>query len=394
MVARPLAVAVMVTFVETLTVCVVIRKVAVSPPAGTVTLAGRITFGSELVRNTVTLPGAAGASSVTVPVEVCPPVTVEGLRLMDSGPIGRTMSEVLTDPPLRVAVMFPVAVEVTAWVLTVKVAVVFPANTVTVAGTVAAEKELLRATTVLTGAVLLRVTVPVAVRVPITVEGLMLIEAGAKDCTTRVRLVARPLAVAVMVMFLVELTAWVVTVKLIVVLPAAIVTLAGTVAAGSELVSVTTVLPGAEAASSVTVPVVLCPPSTVLGKSERDCGPMGRTVREVFADTPLSVAVMLPVTVEATAWVLMVKVAVVFPASTVTVAGTVAAEKELLRATTVLTAGAEFMVSVPVAVAPPITVEELILTEAGASGCTVIVLVVARPLAVAVKVMFFVTLTA
>ena len=44
-------------------------KFAVVPPAGMSTLTGTEAAGSELAKVTVMIPGAAGASSVTVPVE-------------------------------------------------------------------------------------------------------------------------------------------------------------------------------------------------------------------------------------------------------------------------------------------------------------------------------------
>lgn len=62
-------------------------------------------------------------------------------------------------------------------------------------------------------------------------------------------------------------TALVVTVNVVDVLPAGTVTLAGTVAAGFPLESVTTAPPLGAAALSVTVPVELVPPVTLVGFS-------------------------------------------------------------------------------------------------------------------------------
>ena len=73
---------------------------------------------------------------------------------------------------LRVADIFPVTLLATAEVVIVKFDEVFPANTVTEAGTVAAELALLSETTVSTRAAELSVTVPVLVRLPTTVDGL------------------------------------------------------------------------------------------------------------------------------------------------------------------------------------------------------------------------------
>ena len=62
------------------------------------------------------------------------------------------------------------------------------------------------------------------------------------------------------------------TVKLALVCPAATVTLAGTVAAALLLDNVTAMPPVGAAAVSVTVPVELAPPVTVLGFSVSDEG--------------------------------------------------------------------------------------------------------------------------
>ena len=50
-------------------------------PCGIVILAGTVAGALLLARFTSTPPAAAGAASVTVPMELCPPVTVVGFRL-------------------------------------------------------------------------------------------------------------------------------------------------------------------------------------------------------------------------------------------------------------------------------------------------------------------------
>ena len=111
--------------------------------------------------------------------------------------------------------------------------------------------------------------------------------------------------------------------------------LAGTPAVASLLAKETVILPGAAAASNTTVPVEFFPPTTVVGLSVSDSGPIGRTFNVAFTDAPSNVAVTLPVTVKTTAIVVMVKFAVVLPARMVTDAGTVAAVLALARLTTI-----------------------------------------------------------
>jgi hypothetical protein len=62
---------------------VVIVKVADVLPAGTVTLAGSVAAGLPLDRVTTAPPVGAGALSVTVPVELAPPITVIGFRVTE-----------------------------------------------------------------------------------------------------------------------------------------------------------------------------------------------------------------------------------------------------------------------------------------------------------------------
>src|SRR6266850_7798024 len=76
----PLMFAESVTGVLALTVAVVTGKLALSPPAGTVTLAGTAaTAGLLLDKGTENPPAGATFASVTVPCAVSPPKTVGGL---------------------------------------------------------------------------------------------------------------------------------------------------------------------------------------------------------------------------------------------------------------------------------------------------------------------------
>ena len=76
----------MVTDVEAATTLVVIVNVALVALAGTVTLPG--TVAAELLLDSVTCapPAGAGPSSVTVPVELLPPITVVGLSPSEERP--------------------------------------------------------------------------------------------------------------------------------------------------------------------------------------------------------------------------------------------------------------------------------------------------------------------
>jgi hypothetical protein len=111
---------------------------------------------------------------VTVPVEEVPPLTLDGLRLsvLSAGALTVNRAVLVTVP--YDAVMVDVVDAVTAFVVIVNLAVVAPARTVTLPGTVAAAVLLLvRVTTMpLVGATPLSVTVPVEPVPPITVAGL------------------------------------------------------------------------------------------------------------------------------------------------------------------------------------------------------------------------------
>lgn len=166
---------------------------------------------------------------------------------------------------------------ITALVFTVKLAVVAPAATVTLAGTRAAPVLLLDSDTTAPpdGAAPRKVTVPVDDCVPpVTAVGLSESEAsvaggGAAGFTVSIAVLVVPPYAAVIVTAVAALTALVLTVKLAVVAPAATVTLAGSCAAAVLLLdSDTTAPPDGAAPLNVTVPVEDCvPPVTLVGFS-------------------------------------------------------------------------------------------------------------------------------
>ncbi len=74
----------MVTGVEVETPVVVMEKVALVAPAGTVTLAGAVATAVLLLESVTTAPPlGAGPLRVTVPCEESPPTTLVGFRASD-----------------------------------------------------------------------------------------------------------------------------------------------------------------------------------------------------------------------------------------------------------------------------------------------------------------------
>jgi hypothetical protein len=143
---------------------VVTGKLADVAFAGMVTLTGIVaTEALLLVRLTIAPPAGAGPFSATVPVEEVPPLTEVGLRLSELRVAGPTVRfAVLVLAPQVAETVTEMLVD-TGLVVTVNVAVIAFAATVTLVGTVAADGLLLvrPITAPFGGAGPLRVTVPV-----------------------------------------------------------------------------------------------------------------------------------------------------------------------------------------------------------------------------------------
>jgi len=163
----------MVTGVDAATALVLIVKVALLLPAGTVTLEG--TLAAPLLLESVACapPAGAGPLSVTVPVDDCaPPVALIGLNVSEETVGGVTVSEADMLTPPYDAEMVTGVDAATALVLIVKVAVLLPAGTVALEGTLTAPLLLESITCAPpAGAGPLSVTVPVDDCTPVTLVG-------------------------------------------------------------------------------------------------------------------------------------------------------------------------------------------------------------------------------
>jgi hypothetical protein len=155
-------------------------KLALLRPAETVMLAGRVAMALLLVASVTTMPPEGAApESVTVPWDVSPPLTVAGLSAREDkltavpGEAGVIVNVACFELAPRVAVMTALVAPVTDLVLTVNLALVLPAATVTLGATVAAEVLALDKVTTIPpeGALAVRVTVPVELLPPVKLAG-------------------------------------------------------------------------------------------------------------------------------------------------------------------------------------------------------------------------------
>ena len=176
------ALAVMVTGVDAATVAVVMGNVALLAPCATVALPGTVAAAVLLLVSVTAKPPAGAAEvSVTVPCDAFPPVTLVGLIDSDERDAGGggAVGGVTVSDAVRVAPPYdPVSVTpldaATEAVVIANVALVLPAATVTLAGTVATAVLLLASVTTAppVGAAALSVAVPCDEFPPTTVEGL------------------------------------------------------------------------------------------------------------------------------------------------------------------------------------------------------------------------------
>jgi hypothetical protein len=140
----------------------------------------------------------------------------------------------------------------------------------------------------------------------------------------------------------------------------------------------------------VTVPVEAVPPVTLVGATDSVVSTGGVMIRVTVCIVSLALAEIVADVEVPTALVATAKVAVVAPAATVTLAGTVAAAVLLLeRVTAVPPLGAAFVsVTIPVEEPPPVTVAGFSVTPdtTAAEVCTVKSVLPVIPLMAAVIV--------
>ena len=247
------------------------------------------------MRVTTVPPAGAGPLRVTVPVELDPPVTDAG----DSARLTMLAAGLMVNVAvwlrlLSVPVIVALVIAETAVVVTVKVAVVAPAATVTEAGGTAFVLVELNATTAPpVGAAPLRVTVPVDEAPPTREVGASVspvIEAG---LIVSVPFWEAPPCVPVIVAVTTLPTAVVVIWKVAVVAPAGTVTLPWTGAFVLLEVNVTPTPPVAAGPERVTVPVAFAPPCTEAGEIVRLSREGELIVKVADSVCPLSAAEMV-----------------------------------------------------------------------------------------------------
>jgi len=290
-------VAITVTGVELATLPAVTVKVWLLMPAATVTFACTGNAVELLLeRVTVSPPVGAFPFNVTVPVDICPEATIEGLKEIIVTTGGLTVRSAMSELPASVAVIFESLLKITGNVVTLKFALVEPAGTFTLTGTVATAILLLVKVTVTppVGAGPVSVTVPCEVIPPATGFGFKETPPRDGGITVRVPVMFKldPEVADTVAVIDVE-TGLVVAVNVCDVLPAGTVTPVGRITFGSELESDTNTPPEGAAGLITTVPIELFPPTTLAGtKLTRTTGG-GRTMMftETMIDPVLAVTV-------------------------------------------------------------------------------------------------------
>jgi len=235
-----LYVAVIVVVVVVVTVLLVAVALALVAPAGMVTLAGTVAPEVLLLdRLTTAPPEGAAAVKVTVTCEVPPPVTVVGLSAIDESEAGVPFFVTvrladLEALPTSALIVITVSV-VTVDVVTVKLAEVWPAGMLTIGGGFATRLLVDRVAVMPpAGAGLLSSTVPVELVPPGTLVGLRVTPCkiggafGSGVTVTKIDFVIPPAVAKTFPPVGITATGLVLMLKLIVLLPSAIVTLGGT----------------------------------------------------------------------------------------------------------------------------------------------------------------------
>jgi hypothetical protein len=279
-----------------------------------------------------------------------------------------------------------VVVELTLAVCTVNVALVAPAGTVTLAGTVAAALLLLASSTWAppAGAATFSVTVAVALLPPEMLPGLTVTDCragtvGGGGLTVSVADALLDPVLAVIVTFVLLVTLLVVTVNPVPVAPAVIETCPGTLATEGSLLCRATLNPGGAGAPMVTSPDEPLVPEVVAGLSDTDDTVSGGSICSVLVTDPLgSVAVIVTLVTDVTVPVVMLTLARYWPPGMTTLEGTGARDGLLLdRLTVTPPDGAGlFRSGSTVTLPPPVTSGGDRFTsnsDGGGTGVTVIV---------------------
>jgi hypothetical protein len=331
-------------------------NVAELDPAGTTTLA-EVNTAEVVVSVTKTPPAGAGPFRLTVPTAVIPDGIVFGDTVSPTNVSGCIAKVAVIVAPPSLAEIVEFVLDETVNVVTVNVAELEPADTVTLAGVAALKLVELRLTNAPpVGAGPVRDTVPVDEDPPVTELGERDTEASAGGLIVSIVFAEPPKSEPVIVADAAAETAEVDTVKVAEPAPPGIVMLTGTVA--NELVEerLMTMPPVGAAPLKETVPTEEAPPITEVGETERPEIAGGVRVRVAFADEPWRVPVIVAETDDATADVEIENVALVEPAETVTVAGTTALVLLEVKLTAIPPEGAiPLRVTVPVEEAPPVS---------------------------------------
>lgn len=263
--------AVIVALVNVMTVDVATVNVDDVAPANTVTLAGTTSLELFDVNVTTEPPVGAGASSVTVPIDVPPPRTLVGSNVtLASADDGVMVSTVVTVAVPSFAVTVAEVAAVTAVVVAVNVANEAPAGTVTLAGTTAlVELDVNVTIDPPVPACPVSVTVPIEGFPPRTEAGAIETLSSEAGVIVRLAVADWSLEVAVITAEVLAATPVVVIVNVAVVAPLGTVTNAGTTAAALLLRRSTSAPLVGAGWERVTVPVDVFPPTTVAGLTVR-----------------------------------------------------------------------------------------------------------------------------